>query len=163
MSVPSRTLLAIGTILVTGLVVVQMELGEAHWKACFERMLDRSFGQGESSYQPVDTWGIALNALWHPSNDALMLVAAPMLPALAAIALARPPWMAFLALAPMLLVLWLALDPSTMHDCDRKGCNGCLAIVIFMLMFQLPISTVVSIGLGLHRLWPLLYRRSIPS
>jgi hypothetical protein len=83
-----------------------------------------------------------------------------MLPAVAAIALARRPWIAVIALAPMLLVLLLVLgDPGSLHDCDRKGCKGCFGVVLLMLFIQLPVGTVVLMGVGLHRLWPLLYRK----
>lgn len=143
----------IGIVLGTAFLLVQLEVGEAHWRHCFEGMVTRSLAQGDSSYALIDTWVIALNALMRPSREDLMFVAAPMLPALAVVALARRPWMAFIALVPMLFVLWLALDPGNMHDCDRKGCNGCLAVAIFMLLLQLPISTLVLIGVGLDRLW----------
>ena len=148
-------------ILGPALLIVQVELGEAHWRDCFERMVDRAAGLSNLSYPPLDTWGIALNALLRPAKEALMLVAAPMLPALVAIVLARRPWTALVALAPMLvLALLLLVSPGAMHDCDRKGCNGCLGIVVWMLLLQLPIGTAVLIGLGLQRLWPLLYPRS---
>jgi hypothetical protein len=141
------------TFLGPALLIVQVELGEAHWRDCFERMADRAAGLGDRSYPPIETWAIALNALLRPAKEALMLVAGPMLPAFAAIVLARRPWAALVALAPMLVAVLLSLgDPSTMHDCDRKGCNGCVGIVLFLLLFQLPIGTVVLIGLGLDRL-----------
>jgi hypothetical protein len=111
----------------------------------------------------LDVWRIALDALMRPSKEELLIVAAPMLPALAAIALARRPALPLVALAPMLFVVWLVgLDPSNLHHCDRKGTSA-IGVAFLILVFQLPISTIVLIGLGMDRLRPNAQAKSSPQ
>jgi hypothetical protein len=163
MSLLSRVSLLAVTILGTAFIVVQLEFGQALWQNCFDGMLARSFPSIHSPMlefptidppqRGIDTWGIAFGALMRPSTGALLLVAL-MLPALAAIAVGRRPRLAWVALAPMLLAVWLVHDPDGLHDCDRKGCNGCFAVLVLMLLLQLPIGTIMLIGLGLDRLRP---------
>jgi hypothetical protein len=163
MSLLSRVSLLAVAILGTAFILVQLELGQALWQNCFDGMLARSlpsihspkleFPTIDPPNRGIDIWGIAFGALTRPSTGALLLVAL-MLPTLAAIAMGRRPGLAWVALAPMLLAVWLVHDPGGLHDCDRKGCNGCFGVLVLMLLLQLPIGTIVLIGLGLDRLWP---------
>jgi hypothetical protein len=144
-------------ILGTAFVIAMMEVADADWRSCFAWMSEGT-DRSRSYRQPIDAWGTALKALVPPAKEALMLVAAPMVPALAAISLARQRWVAPVALAPMLLVLLTTpLEPSGWHHCDRKGCGACEGIIVVLFLLQLPISTVV---LGLSRVWQRLYRTS---
>jgi hypothetical protein len=160
MSTLSRVSLLAVAILVAAFIVVQLELGQALWQSCFDEMNARAvpsidspkleFPTVDPPRRAINLWGVAFGALI--STDALLLVAL-MLPALAAIAVCRRPALACIALAPMLLAVWLVHDPGGLHDCDRKGCNGCFAVLVLMVFLQLPIGTIMLIGLGLDRLW----------
>jgi hypothetical protein len=133
-----------------------MAIASADWDDCLalEYRRDR------------DVWRIIGNALWTLVESlplAAATVAAPLLPAAAAVALAKRRLTGVVALAPTLFLVCLTLtnpDPASLHDCDRKGCKGCLGIALGMLMLKLPVGAAVLIGVGARRLWPLLRHES---
>jgi hypothetical protein len=142
-------------VLGTAFIVVQLDRGQALWQHCFD-MLDRSFSGTQLDYPATnpshDTWRFALAVLVLRLGTALLL-AAPMLPTIAAIALARRSAIAWLTLAPMAFVILVAHEAGGLHDCDRKGCNGCFAVSLLMLFLQLPLGVIALIFVGLERLW----------
>jgi hypothetical protein len=79
MSVLTRLSFLAVAILGTAFVLVQLVLGEALWRSCFEGMLDRAFPGAPKldyptsgpPYRQIDAWGIAVNALMRPSLEAL--------------------------------------------------------------------------------------------
>jgi hypothetical protein len=140
-SILSRLLLIAGTVVATALLLVRIELAGADWYDRFN---------SSSVYRELGTWTIAIGTLTRPGN---LLFAAPVLPTLLAIALSRRLRLQVLAFAPMaILTLGVLLDSGTMHHCDRKGCTGCDAIGVWVLVIQLPICTLLTIGLLVQRL-----------
>jgi hypothetical protein len=145
MSVPLRLSLLALTIVAPAFLIVQLELGEASWRDCFARLGSHPTPNDMGS---LDAWRIALDALTRPSKEALLVVATPMLPALAAIALARRPGLPLVALAPVLFVVWLVgLDPSNLHHCDRKGTSS-IGVAFLMLLFSYRSAQLYRLASG---------------
>jgi hypothetical protein len=145
----SRLVLVASFVLASALLAVTIEWGHSDAWACVSG----------SSYR-ADVWTSALRAMTRPSKDTLAIAIA-VSPTLLAIALARRPWLQIIAFAPMTVALVLLLhhlgimnnfDVRSMHTCDRKGCTACFGLFVWIIFMQLPVGTLLLIGLGLQRL-----------
>ena len=141
----SRLLLIVTAIVGTAFLLIRVELAGVDWHNCFT---------GLSVREPI-TWTFAVRVLTRPD---ILLFAAPVVPTLLAIALSRRWQLQALAFSPMAILLVLVLDQGAMHHCDRKGCTGCDGIAVWVLVFQLPFTTVLVFGLLVARLMEALSR-----
>jgi len=152
--VAARHPLLIVAALATAVLIAGMELAQADWWVCFH-------STSSYEYRQTVVRTIVLTALTNASTETLVLLAIT-LPTLLAVALARRPGLQILALAllavPVALILHSLLTRTGLHHCDRKGCTICALIGYWLLFIQLPLSSLLLVGLLTQRLFGALQR-----
>lgn len=152
-----RILLLIVAVLVIAAILVWVKVAEADWRLCFARNDSSLYDH----YRQMGAWAIAREALTLPSLPDLIVLLYAM-PALLAIAAARRRGVQIFALAllaaPLAWLLAGGVTTSGMHSCDGHGCMTCEFIGAWVVFIQLPLGSLLLIGLLVHRVLAALVR-----
>ncbi len=152
-----RTVLLIVAALVVTVVLVWVEVVVSDAQLCL------NYSSSYDEYRQLGAWAITREALARLSIRDLFFS----LYAVLAIALARRRGLQIFALALLAVPLaWLLLGwGSRMHSCDRHGCTTCEVIGAWVFFIQLPLGSLLLLGLLVQRLFEAVWgtRASAPG